>query len=99
MNKTHFEHTAYALVLLAIGFWIGFPELALGLAIGLMVGREHTQAEYQYLKTMGLKRSEVKWLEFKVLVTKSAWSKDSILDFAIPAVVAIATYLLLILWF
>ena len=97
MNKTHFEHTAYALVLLAIGFWIGFSELALGLAIGLMVGREHTQAEYQYLKTMDLKRSEVKWLELRVLVTKSAWSKDSVLDFAIPAVVATSAYLLVTL--
>ena len=99
MNKTHFEHAVYALAILVIGHFLGFAELALGLAIGIMFGREHAQAEYQYLKTMGLKRSEVKWLEFKVLVTKSAWSKDSILDFAIPAVVAIATYLLLILWF
>lgn len=99
MNKTHFEHAAYALALLAIGHIAGFTELALGLAIGLMAGREHAQAEYKYLQTAGLKRSEVKWLEFKVLITKSAWSKDSVLDFAIPAVVATATYLLLILWF
>ena len=99
MNKTHFEHAAYALALLAIGYWIGFAGLALGLAIGLMAGREHAQAEYKYLQTAGLKRSEVKWLELRVLVSKSAWSKDSILDFAIPAVVTTASYLLLILWF
>ena len=99
MNKTHFEHVAYALALLAVGYFTGFTELALGLAIGLMAGREHAQAEYRYLNLAGLKRAEVKWLEFKVLVTKSAWSKDSILDFAIPAVVATAMYLLLILWF
>ena len=99
MNKTHFEHTAYALVLLAIGHIAGFTELALGLAIGLMAGREHAQAEYQYLKNTGLKRADVKWLEFRVLVSKSAWSKDSILDFMFPAVVAGATYLLIILWF
>lgn len=99
MNKTHFEHTAYAMALLAIGYFLGFAGLALGLAIGLMAGREHAQAEYQYLKNTGLKRADVKWLEFRVLVSKSAWSKDSILDFMFPAVVAGATYLLIILWF
>lgn len=97
MNKTHFEHTAYALALLAIGYWICFAGLALGLAIGLMAGREHAQAEYQYLKNTGLKRSDVKWLEFKVLVSKSAWSKDSVLDFTIPAVVTTVAYLLITL--
>ena len=97
MNKTHFEHAAYALALLAIGHIAGFTELALGLAIGLMAGREHAQAEYQYLKTTGLKRSDVKWLELRVLVSKSAWSKDSVMDFAIPTVAATSTYLLLTL--
>ena len=95
MNKTHFEHAAYALALLAIGHIAGFTELALGLAIGLMAGREHAQAEYKYLQTTGLKRAAVKFLELQVLVTKSAWSKDSVLDFVIPAVVATATYSLL----
>ena len=97
MNKTHFEHAAYALALLAIGHIAGFTELALGLAIGLMAGREHAQAEYRYLKNAGLNRSQVKWLEFKVLVTKSAWSLDSVLDFVIPVAVTTATYLLLTL--
>lgn len=97
MNKTHFEHTAYALALLAVGYFTGFAELALGLAIGLMAGREHAQAEYRYLKHANLKRSDVKWLEFKVLVSKSAWSKGSILDFVIPTVVATSAYLLLTL--
>ena len=97
MNKTHFEHAAYALALLAFGHIAGYAELALGLAIGLMVGREHTQAEYRYLQTADLKRADVKWLELRVLVSKSAWSKDSVLDFAIPAVVATSAYLLLTL--
>lgn len=97
MNKSHLEHAAYALALLAVGYFLGFAELALGLAIGLMVGREHAQAEYRYLQTAGLKRADVKWLELRVLVSKSAWSKDSVLDFAIPAVVATSAYLLLTL--
>ena len=95
MNKSHLEHAAYALLLLIVGHFTGFAELALGLAIGLMVGREHAQAEYRYLKLAGLKRSDVKWLELRVLVSKSAWSKDSILDFVIPATVTTVTYLLL----
>lgn len=97
MNKSHLEHIAYTLALLAVGYWLGFAGIALGLAIGLMVGREHAQAEYKYLQTAGLKRSEVKWLELRVLVSKSTWSKDSVLDFAIPAVVTTVAYLLLIL--
>ncbi len=97
MNKTHFEHAAYALALLAIGHIAGFTELALGLAIGLMAGREHAQAEYKYLQTAGLKRAAVNFMELRVLVSKSAWSKVCVLDFAIPAVVATSTYLLLTL--
>lgn len=95
MNKSHLEHVAYALTLLLVGHFTGFAELAMGLAIGLMAGREHAQAEYQYLKLAGLKRSEVKWLELRVLVSKSAWSKDSILDFVVPSVAVVASYLLL----
>lgn len=95
MNKSHLEHTAYALSFLVVGYFLGFAELALGLAIGIMAGREHAQAEYQYLKLAGLKRSDDKWLELRVLVSKSAWSKDSVLDFAIPSAVAAAAYSLL----
>ena len=36
MDKSHFEHAAYALALLVVGYFLGFAELALGLAIGLM---------------------------------------------------------------
>ena len=72
-------------------------KIAEGQAMGLMAGREHAQAEYKYLQTAGLKRAAVKFLELRVLVTKSAWSKDSILDFVIPTVVATSTYLLLTL--
>ena len=60
-----------------------------------MFGREHAQAEYQYLKNAGLKRAEVKWLELRVLVSKSAWSLDSILDFVIPTAITVTAYLLL----
>ena len=61
------------------------------------MSKTHAQAEYQYLKTSGLKRADVKWLELRVLVSKSAWSKNSVLNFAIPVVVNTVVYLLLIL--
>lgn len=32
MDKSHFEHAAYALALLVVGYFLGFAELALGLA-------------------------------------------------------------------
>lgn len=96
MDATPFLHAAISLVIQAlVGLLTGNWWLGGLVACTWWVAREHTQAEYRYLKHASLKRSDVKWLEFKVLVSKSAWSKDSVLDFAIPAVVATATYLLL----
>lgn len=98
MDATPFLHAAISLVIQAlVGLLTGNWWLGGLVACTWWVAREHTQAEYRYLKHAGLKRSDVKWLEFKVLVSKSAWSKDSVLDFAIPAVVATSTYLLLTL--
>lgn len=98
MDATPFMHAAISLVIQAlVGLLTGNWWLGGLVACTWWVAREHTQAEYRYLKHASLKRSDVKWLEFKVLVTKSAWSKDSVLDFAIPAVAATSAYLLVTL--
>lgn len=98
MDATPFMHAAISLVIQAlVGLLTGNWWLGGLVACTWWVAREHTQAEYRYLKHASLKRSDVKWLELRVLVTKSAWSKDSILDFVIPTVVATSTYLLITL--
>lgn len=98
MDATPFMHAAISLVIQAlVGLLTGNWWLGGLVACTWWVAREHTQAEYRYLKHASLKRSDVKWLEFKVLVSKSAWSKDSVMDFAIPAVVTTVTYLLITL--
>ena len=98
MDATPFMHAAISLVIQAlVGLLTGNWWLGGLVACTWWVAREHTQAEYRYLKHASLKRSDVKWLELRVLVAKSAWSKDSILDFVIPTVVATSTYLLITL--
>ena len=98
MDATPFMHAAISLVIQAlVGLLTGNWWLGGLVTCTWWVAREHTQAEYRYLKHASLKRSDVKWLELRVLVTKSAWSKDSILDFVIPTVVATSTYLLITL--
>lgn len=98
MDATPFMHAAISLVIQAlVGLLTGNWWLGGLVACTWWVAREHTQAEYRYLKHASLKRSDVKWLELRVLVTKSAWSKDSVLDFVIPAVAATSAYLLITL--
>ena len=98
MDATPFMHAVISLVIQAlVGLLTGNWWLGGLVACTWWVAREHTQAEYRYLKHASLKRSDVKWLELRVLVTKSAWSKDSVMDFVIPTVAATSTYLLLTL--
>ena len=88
MLKSHFEHTLYAILLalpvtLLTGSW--WAGSAFGSAF--FIGREHAQAEIEYLFHTKKKRHEVKWLELKVLTFKKAWSTDAILDWVVPTVV------------
>ena len=97
-NLTPISHASIAVVVqIIVGLMAGNWWFGAALACCWWIAREHTQAEYRYLKHASLKRSDVKWLELRVLVTKSAWSKDSVLDFVIPTVAATSTYLLITL--
>ena len=84
MNKSHFEHSAFALLALIPGLWLGWWEM-FALASGFLLGREHAQAEYRYLSKHKLNRQQVKWLEFKCL-RRDYWDLDSVLDFLAPVV-------------
>lgn len=85
MNKTHFEHIIYALLMqLPFGLF-GYWWIGAALAIGFFVGREHAQAEERYIKANGGVRTNTRLSpEFGALQPK-LWSTDSILDFVAPA--------------
>jgi hypothetical protein len=85
MNKTHFEHIIYALLMqLPFGLF-GYWWVGAALAIGFFAGREHAQAEERYIKANGGVRANAKWPEFGALQPK-LWNIDSVLDFVAPAV-------------
>ena len=85
MNKTHFEHIVYA-VLMQLPFGLfGYWWIGAALAIGFFVGREHAQAEERYIKANGGVRANAKRPEFGALQPK-LWNIDSVLDFVVPAV-------------
>lgn len=79
MNFTNFEHLIYAL-LIQVVVWLPTRSWWLGamLAMGLFLGREHAQREYNLgdPSTMG------PWKAFDVW----NWSLDAQLDFLFPAV-------------
>lgn len=89
MNKTHFEHAVFALLMqLPFGLF-GYWWLGAAFAIGFFVGREHAQAEERYIKANGGVRADTKLPpEFGALQPK-LWSVDSVLDFVAPAVCAV----------
>lgn len=86
MNKTHFEHIVYA-VLMQLPFGLfGYWWVGAAFSVGFFVGREHAQAEERYIKSNGGVRTNAKLPpEFGALQPK-LWSTDSILDFAVPAI-------------
>jgi hypothetical protein len=85
MNKTHFEHIIYALLMqLPFGLF-GYWWVGAAFSVGFFVGREHAQAEERYIKANGGVRANAKWPEFGALQPK-LWNIDSVLDFVAPAV-------------
>lgn len=77
MNRTHFEHIAYALIFqIAIVFITGNWWVGAAFGAAFFLGREHAQAE---------RRSGD---EFHALLPKY-WNLDSVLDFVAPAVAVV----------
>lgn len=96
MNRSHFEHAGYALlmqaaIVLTTGDW--WAGAAFGAAF--FVGREHAQAEDRYIAANGGTRYATPLpAEFGALLP-SSWNLDSALDFVVPAAVVVAvTYTL-----
>lgn len=86
MNKTHFEHIVYAVLMQIPFLLLGYAWIGAAFAIGFFVGREHAQAEERYIKANGGVRANTKLPpEFGALQPK-LWNVDSVLDFVAPAV-------------
>ena len=79
------NHTIITAVLVTAGCLFGFGVETLLLVSGFWFGREHSQAEYRYMKLKGINRSKLGFFDgFKL----EAWDKDSFLnDLVLPIIV------------
>ena len=85
MDRTILEHTIIALICTLIGFLLG--NIIAGAAFGaaLFIGREHAQAEYRWIDTLGHGRRDL--LPWYGGFSLSAWGWSSLFDWLVPAVV------------
>ena len=81
------NHTIITSVLVAVGCVFGYELETLLVVGGFWFGREHSQAEYRYMKTKGINRSKLGFFDgFR----KEAWSKDSLInDLILPIMVGL----------
>lgn len=86
MIKTH-SHSLITLGLMALAFALGTHVFVSLLIVGFWLGREHSQAEYRYMKLKGINRSQLGFFDgFK----KEAWNLESFInDFFIPLLIAV----------
>lgn len=95
MNRTNFEHLAYALVMQAvIGLLTGNWWAGAAFGAAWFAGREHAQAEHRYIYRNGGARYLTPRLPEIAAFDPDLWSRDSILDLVMPAVgvIAVAIY-------
>ena len=84
--KIH-EHSIITAVVVSFACIFGVGLYALLLMAGFWLGREHSQAEYRYMKLKGINRSKLGFFDgFRL----EAWDRDSFLkDLMIPIMVGI----------
>ena len=84
--KTH-SHSIITAVLVTAGCVFGYGLETLLVVGGFWFGREHSQAEYRYMKLKGINRSKLGFFDgFRL----EAWNRDSFLnDLIIPIMVGI----------
>ena len=87
-----FNHTIITAVLVTIGCIFGYGLTTLLVVGGFWFGREHSQAEYRYMKLKGINRSKLGFFDgFRL----EAWDRDSLLnDLIIPIIVGILVLLI-----
>ena len=86
------NHTIITAVLVTVGCVFGYGLESLIVISGFWFGREHSQAEYRYMKLKGINRSKLGFFDgFR----KEAWNSDSFLnDLVIPILVCLLTILI-----
>ena len=84
--KNH-NHTIITAVLVTAGCVFGYGLESLLIISGFWFGREHSQAEYRYMKLKGINRSKLGFFDgFRL----EAWDRDSFFkDLTIPIIVGI----------
>lgn len=94
MIKTH-QHSLITIAIMLLSLLLGV-ELYVGLLlIGFWVGREHSQAEYRYMKLKGINRSELG--EFDGL-RRDAWNVDSLVNDLLLPTVAVLLVMAIGVW-
>ena len=89
--KNH-NHTIITAVLVTVGCIFGYGLETLLIVGGFWLGREHSQAEYRYMKLKGINRSKLGFFDG---LKKEAWDRDSFLkDLIIPIIVGILVILI-----
>ena len=88
--KNH-NHTIITAVLITAGCVFGYGIETLLVVGGFWFGREHSQAEYRYMKLKGINRSKLGFFDgFRL----EAWDRDSFLkDLIIPIVIGVLVIL------
>ena len=93
MNRSHIEHTIVAVWLQCIpgmiwGDWI----IGAVLAAGIFWSREHSQAEYKWIRANGGKRL---WIAPLMALDVRQWSLDSWLDALVPTLATVGLWWLM----
>ena len=89
--KNH-NHTIITAVLVTVGCVFGYGLYTILVVGGFWFGREHSQAEYRFMKQQGITREDLGFLQG---FNPSAWNKDSLLnDLIIPIIVGILVILI-----
>ena len=93
--KNH-NHTIITAVLVTVGCVFGYGMVTLLVVGGFWFGREHSQAEYRYMKLKSINRSKLGFFDgFRL----EAWDRDSFLnDLTIPIIVGLLTICIQILF-
>lgn len=88
MIKTH-EHSIITAIVVGVACIFGVGIYALLLMAGFWAGREHSQAEYRYMKLKRITREELSDADgFRI----EAWNYDSFVnDLVLPIVVGLLT--------
>ena len=81
------EHSLITFGVVLIATLSGYGLYALILMAGFWLGREHSQAEYRYMKLRNITRDGLKWYDS---LKKEAWNYDSLVnDLVLPIAVGV----------